>query len=243
MTRARLNWFALPLCATLPLLLLLAGCNGLGPAVRGSGNVATETRAVSGFSEIDLAGIGDVRVEQTGSESLTIEAEDNLLPLLTTEVRNGCLTLGTKENLRPTRPIVFRITVDRLEAVRVSGSGDVRVEQLQSPRLDARISGSGRLRVVRLDTPDLDADISGSGSATFAGRADEVRLDVSGSGAFNAADLKAADARVSIAGSGSATVHATERLSADISGSGAVHYLGDPQVSRHVSGSGSIVRR
>ncbi|HWL48440.1 MAG TPA: DUF2807 domain-containing protein, partial [Acidimicrobiia bacterium] len=52
--------------------------------VEGSGNVITESREVSDFNEIVLGGSGRVMVEVTGTESLTIEAEDNIMPLLET---------------------------------------------------------------------------------------------------------------------------------------------------------------
>ncbi len=67
-------------------LLLLGGCSSLPGGTAGSGTAKTETRPVAGFTSIELAGTGDVQVKQTGTESLTVTADDNLLPLLTTEV-------------------------------------------------------------------------------------------------------------------------------------------------------------
>ena len=199
------------------------GCAGT-PAVRGSGVVRSEQRDVAGFDQISLSGSGEVRVEQTGVESLTVEAEENLLPLLETRVDDGRLTLGSKPNVNisPTRPIRYHVTVKSLTAVGVSGSGSYRVEGI--------------------DTPRLRADISGSGSATLAGRADDVRLTISGSGNYDAAQLASKTASVEISGSGSATVNASERVEAHVSGSGSVRYLGSPSVEKHVSGSGSIAQ-
>jgi hypothetical protein len=201
-----------------------AGCGASAPAVHGSGVVATEPREAAGFSEVWLNGSGDVVVEQTGAESVTVEAEDNLLPLLEARVEGRRLTLGSKPNvnLRPTRPIRYHVTVKELTALGVSGSGKFRVEGV--------------------DTQRLNADISGSGSATLAGKADDVRLSVSGSGDYDAARLTTRTASVSISGSGSATVNASDEVKADISGSGSVRYLGSPTVEKYVSGSGSIAR-
>jgi hypothetical protein len=203
----------------------VVGCNAVSaPAVHGSGVVATEPRDAANFSEVWLNGSGEVVVEQTGTESVTVEAEDNLLPLLVTRVDGRRLTLGTKPNvnIRPTRPIRYHVTVKELTALGVSGSGKFRVEGV--------------------DTHRLTADISGSGSAVLSGRADDVRLSVSGSGDYDAARLASKTALVSISGSGSATVNATDRVEADVSGSGSVRYLGSPTVEKHVSGSGSIAR-
>ena len=201
------------------------GCGNLGkPAVRGSGVVRTESRDVSGFTEVWLGGSGDVIVEQSGDESLTVEAEDNLLPLLETRVEDGRLTLGTKRDvsISPTRPIRFHVTVKELTGFGVAGSGDVRVSGVETRR--------------------LSGEIAGSGSAKLSGTADDVRLSISGSGSYDAAALTARTATVAISGSGSATVNAAERLEANVSGSGSVRYLGSPSVNSHVSGSGSVSR-
>ena len=199
---------------------LLAGCG-----VRGSGVVATETRGVSGFSEITLSGSGDVHVVQSGHESLTVEAEDNLLPLLETYVDGGTLVLRTKPgaSIRPTRPIRYRVTVARLDAVAVSGSGNVRAEGVDSDRFTASISGSG--------------------SMALAGQAKDVALSISGSGSYDAENLAARTARVSISGSGSGVVNTSDELEVAISGSGSVEVIGKPSVDQHISGSGRVSRR
>ncbi len=110
---------------------------------RGSGRMAIEARDVSGFDQVDLSGSGTVLIAVTGTESLKIEAEDNILPLLTSEVRNGRLELGAKQNISPTREIVYTITVVSLEAVRVSGSGSVTATDIDADAFNVDISGSG----------------------------------------------------------------------------------------------------
>lgn len=72
---------------------VVAGCAG----GQGSGNVTNETRDVSSFSEVALHGTGNLTIKQTGSESLTIEAEDNVLPHIQTDVKNNRLTIETDD--------------------------------------------------------------------------------------------------------------------------------------------------
>jgi hypothetical protein len=221
MRRATYAFRHLPTLALASSLALVAGCGG----VRGSGVMASETRSVSGFSEVALSGTGDVRIAQTGQESLTIEAEDNLLPLLETFVEDGRLTLRTRPgvNIRPTRTIRYRITVARLDAASISGSGSVRAEGVDSERLASSISGSG--------------------SVTLAGRARAIDLSISGSGYYDAERLEAKTARVSISGSGSGLVNVSEELDVAISGSGSVEVLGKPSVDQRISGSGRVSMR
>jgi hypothetical protein len=53
---------------------------------------------VSGFSSIAFKSEGKATVQQTGKESLTTSAEDNLLPLLETRIVDHILYLGTINN-------------------------------------------------------------------------------------------------------------------------------------------------
>ena len=205
----------------LMLFLAVGACAILGE--RGSGRMATETRDVSGFDEIDLSGSGKVLIAVTGTESLTIEAEDNLLPLLTTEVRNGRLELGAKQSISPTREIVYTITVVSLEAVTVSGSGSV--------------TATG------IDANGFDVEISGSGSVVAEGGSESLNLSISGSGVFEGEDLESASGTISVSGSGSAVVNVNDDLDVRVSGSGNVEYLGDPSVSVSISGSGDVSKR
>jgi hypothetical protein len=97
-------------CYALGLVLALgaAGCGAID-AKNGSGNVISESRSVTDFTGVELSGSGKLIIEQSDVESLTITADDNLLPDLTAEVRDSRLLLGTK-----------KVTQD------VSGAGTVR---------------------------------------------------------------------------------------------------------------------
>lgn len=80
----------------------------------GSGDLSTTSRNVSDFDEILLLGSGNVHVDLTGSESLVIEADDNLLPILTSEVINGRLELGSSAPYASRSPITYSIPLTRV---------------------------------------------------------------------------------------------------------------------------------
>ncbi len=204
-------------------LLMLSLAVGACASERGSGIMATESREVSGFDQVDLSGSGRVLIAVTGTESLTIEAEDNILPFLTTEVRNGRLELGAKQSISPTREIVYTITVVSLEAVAVSGSGSV--------------TATG------VDADGFDVEISGSGTVIPGGVSESLDVSISGSGGFEGEGLVSATGTVSVSGTGNAVVNVTEDLDVRLTSSGNVEYLGDPGVSVSRSGSGDISKR
>lgn len=207
--------------------LVLVGCDeedlGFGDGVRGSGNLVTETREVSGFDDLVLLGSGDVIISITGTESLTIEAEDNIMPLLTSRVADGRLELGSTESISPTEGITYTISAATLQDVTINGSGNI------------AISG--------LDTPSFEATINGSGDIEPVGTTDELSAAINGSGKFNGADLRARLGTVRVSGSGSAVVNVSENLAVNVSGSGDVDYLGDPTLTQQITGSGSVSQR
>jgi hypothetical protein len=194
-------------------------------ATAGSGQLATQSRQVSGFTSVELAGVGELSIDQTGTESLTVSAEDNLLPLLTSEVEGDTLILGKKPNTRivTTKPITYTLTMKDITGLAVSGSGTINAP--------------------KLTTAALRIEISGSGVITTAGNADDQSLEISGSGRYLADGLTSKTTTAEISGSGTANVVASNALDVKISGSGTLTYSGNPQVSQTVSGSGKLIKK
>jgi hypothetical protein len=107
----------------------------------GLGYVVTEERAVSNFSEVAVSDSGTVLIEQGGTEALTIEAEDNLRPLLTSDVVGDRLELGMRNGARiqTTRPIIYRLTVVNLEGLELSGSSEVTYNEVDADTFSMRL--------------------------------------------------------------------------------------------------------
>jgi hypothetical protein len=191
----------------------------------GSGNVITETRQVSGFDRIRFRGSGRLIVDQTGVESLTVEAEDNIVPLLRSDVENGVLVLGLRPGTRIVayKPIIFRLTVRQLTGIEASGSGSTEVNGL--------------------DTTRFVFDGGGSGKARLVGKAGSQEVTLSGSGEYDAGSVTSRTATVRVSGSAGVVVNASDSLDVEVSGSGEVRYVGDPRLSQRISGSGSVTRK
>jgi hypothetical protein len=209
--------FVLSACA----IHIDSGSWGGGTAMQGSGKRVTETRAVSAFHAIAFGGAGTLDVRAGQQQKVVLEIDENLLPEITTEVRDGVLHIGSKRNYRSDEGLHLTIQAPDLTSLDLSGSCAARVEGLKAAKFDVAISGSGRLAA--------------------AGAVDSLNLGISGSGRADLAGLRARDASVDISGSGSARVDARESLKADISGSGSVTYSGNPAaVQKSISGSGSV---
>ena len=191
--------------------------------IKGSGVLASETRPVSGFDAVELADSADVTVSFGDTESVVVEAEDNILPLIVTNVRGGKLVINWKPNT----------SVSATEPVRVT----VTMKSLQA----ASLPGSGNITIAGLDASSVNFNLGGSGNITADGAADSVDVNFSGSGNILCGDLQARSATVELTGSGNATVFATDSLDVTLKGSGNVFYRGDPaKVTQSVPGSGTI---
>jgi hypothetical protein len=216
--------WAATLAGALGALTLLSSCM-ISPGVQGSGKVISQTRDVSGLWRVKLSGMGNLDVQPGDSDSLIIEAEDNLLPYIKSDVQDGLLTLHIdgETTLAPTLPITYHLTVRSLQALELSGVGNALVENLHTGAFTARVSGAGNLRVT--------------------GQAERQDVQVSGVGHYQADALDSRTATVTVSGSGSARVMVTDLLDAHVSGSGDIEYIGAPAVERHINGEGEIRQR
>jgi hypothetical protein len=212
----------------------------------GSGKLQTETRNVTGFQAIALRASMKLVLRQGTREGLELRADDNLLPLIETQVvdRGGVptLELGVKKGSSFTtrNPIVATIDLVTLRALSISGSGEVVGDALKTPSLAIAISGSGNVKLQKISTDEMSAKVSGSGDLQFAGRTGKLGLSISGSGDVNARELEADDVSVSVAGSGDANVNARKTLTISIAGNGNVTYAGDPAVKSSIAGHGNV---
>jgi hypothetical protein len=218
-------------------------------AVTGSGTAARETRTVGDFQAIELRGDFDLVVRQSGRSAVEVQADDNLLSMVETEVVDGrhgrTLRIGWRrgESVRTRADTLVTVDVAQLRAVSAAGSGDVRIDALTTPLFSLALAGSGDAKLARLATDELSVSLAGSGDVSAAGRTKRLTLSIAGSGDVAAHDLVAEEVKVSVAGSGDARVHADRELSVSIAGSGDVVYSGAAALKSSIAGSGSVRKR
>ena len=192
------------------------------PITEGSGVPATQARDVAAFDSVELAGSNNVLIRVGENQSVVVRADDNLLDRVTTDVRSGNLVIAnTPGSLTTKSPMSVEVNVPTLNALRLTGSGNLVVNGIQTESLKATLPGNGTL--------------TGSGTAT--------RLDVTvgGSGTVDFTRVVANDVRAVVSGAGSIFITATKSLDASVSGSGAILYAGNPQdVTKSVTGNGAI---
>lgn len=255
----RTKWNAKRLGAGLA-LVALAGCY----TSEGSGQVVVQAYDLRDFTEVALTSAGRLLVSQ-GDYAVSTSAEDNVLPSLRVNVRDGVLVFGRDvdwtDGVRPTVPVEFRVSLPAVGAVRVAGSGEAAIGEVAGEALGLRVSGSGGIRAGTLRTASLNiqvsgsgdvqvsalhsdalhCNVSGSGNVSIAGEAEAVTVEVNGAGLYRGRALRSAVADVTVRGSGKAFVWAQGKLAASITGSGRVTYRGAPVVQASTQGNGQVV--
>ena len=206
-------------------LSIFTGCYLNLNGIKGSGTLETETREMTAFSSISFKSVGKLMIQQTDKESLTIIADDNILPILESRVSDQTLYLSNANasSIDPTQPIEFFVEVKSLESLNTKGVGSIKIKDIQGKRLSVSLDGVG--------------------SIAIAGNVDVLDLELTGVGSFNGEELQAKQATVRNKGIGSAVVNVSEQLDASVSGIGSIEYVGSPQVKESVKGLGKIKKR
>lgn len=216
-----------------------------GEKVRGNGTIKKQTRELAHFTGVSVGLPANVELRIGNSENITIETDDNLLPLIETVIESGTLKIRPiKKNMNlQTRTMRIVVQAKDVDRIALGGSGSIQSDALRGGKLQFDLGGSGSIDVKGIEGDSVAVTVGGSGNLkTGGGSVKTLSVSIGGSGDVDLGRVKAIDASVSVAGSGEATVWARDALSVTIAGSGDVNYYGDPKVSKSVVGSGGARR-
>lgn len=212
----------------------------LSALLNASAAVKTEDRAVSGFHGIAIGGSFEVELSQGSTESLKVEAEEEIMTNIITEVKDGSLKISYKGKGWHSKSIKIFISFKDLDNISCSGSNELKGKGLlKFSKLDLDLSGSADIDL-QLEASTLKADMSGSSNTKLSGTVTNMDVEISGAGNLEASELTSQVFELEISGSGDAKVNVSKELKVQISGSGDVVYKGDPNIKKSISGSGSI---
>ncbi|RYZ98296.1 MAG: DUF2807 domain-containing protein [Sphingobacteriaceae bacterium] len=205
----------------------------------------TDDRKVSGFNGVSVAGSFTVYIKQGSTESVKVDAPDDILSRIITEVNGGVLKIHyNNENWSwngSSKKVTIYVTAKDLNSISIAGSGDIFFEDgIKTGTLRLSVTGSGDI-AGKVDVKTLDSKVTGSGDIKVNGRAGESNVKVTGSGDFEGGDLATVNTAVKVVGSGDAKVNASDKVDAAVAGSGDVHFnRGAKQVNKSKAGSGDI---
>lgn len=189
--------------------------------VSGSGVVASEKRDLSDFKGVDVGGTFQVEIVAQKNFGVEVEADDNLLQYIKTEVKGETLEIKAERSFSTAKPIRVRISAPDIDDLEVSGAANVSLADLKNDSLNVDAGGASKIRVEG-ETASLTVDLGGAS-----------RLD--------AENLKSENADIDAGGASSASVFVSGDLKADLSGASRVTYEGNPKnFTNKTSGASSI---
>jgi hypothetical protein len=216
--------------------------------IKGNGQIKKETRGVRAYTSLLSKGSMNVQIAYGNSNNVVVEADENLLPYIETNVEDGKLIIKAKKNvnLKSTSKMVVSVSMTKINSLQLSGSGNINGEgAFSNPgKTDIGISGSGNIKLSFDSFGDLDLSLSGSGNMDLKSTAtNNISAAVSGSGNIECSDIRSNDVEAKISGSGNIKVYANKSIDAKISGSGNVYYKGSASnISSKIAGSGKILK-
>ncbi|HSS22561.1 MAG TPA: head GIN domain-containing protein [Pyrinomonadaceae bacterium] len=205
------------------LLALLTGCHGIHNGVAGSGRRLKEKREVKSFTSISTEGAFDIEVVCQQGLSLEIEGDENVLPLVSTEVSNNVLHVKNTQGYSVSAPVTLKISVPDLEAISSSGAGNIDISKLKARK--------------------FLIDASGAPTIHASGETEQLNIDASGAGKIDANRLRSTKAIVESKGVSTVEVYASETLDITVNGPSHVIYRGNAVVNKTINGPGSIEKR
>jgi hypothetical protein len=190
---------------------------------KGSGNVASERREVGEFSKLDVSHVFQVEVTAQSDFGVEVEADDNLLQFITTEVRGDTLHIDLDQRVKTSNGMKIRISAPDIERIQASGASRVNVSNLKNSELAVDTSGASKINV--------------------SGETETLTVDVSGASQIDLGNLAAASANVDASGASFVNVNVTNELIADASGASRISYSGSPSVRKTTSGASSVSQK
>ncbi len=200
-------------------------------------------RKVGSFDSVELLGSIDLEISQGDFAPIRIEASDDDLPKVVTEIDGETLNIRCHEkNKAFTKcgPILVHVVLPRLKSLQVRGSGGTKgMTAFQSDTVSLGVHGSGNIGL-EIHTKQLDLNIQGSANASLSGAVGRFQATIQGSGSLLARKLETKETNVTILGSGSVKIHVSDALDVSIMGSGSVAYTGAAKMTKSVQGAGSV---
>lgn len=225
-----------------PAVIAFAGCEYIS-GVQGNGKVKSEERSVDSFDQISVGGAFDVYLTQGNTESLRVEADENLLPLIETNVSNGRLEIRSRQNIGEAKKLSVYVTFRELNQIEASGACEIKNEgQLNLGTLSLNGSGASEIDLT-LQADKIEGEYSGASEVELQGVADVCDFQLSGASELDSPELTVRLMTIDLSGASEAEVQVTESLKVDASGASSVVYTGDPAVDQHTSGASSVRKK
>ena len=211
-----------------------------GAGKTGNGQVVEDDREITEeFTEVYASEGLDVFVTQGDEFKILVEADDNVIDLIGTDIKDGRLKIHCIENIgRATKNIY--VSLPEITSLRSSSGADLEAQNVieaEHLTLDASSGSDIDLEVV---AQEINASTSSGADITITGTTDVLHADASSGSDIRASNLKAKTCNANASSGADIDVNVSESLVADASSGADISYTGHPHLTTSKSVSGSV---
>ncbi len=233
----------LPVISLVFLLSSVTSCIP-GPTVTGDGNITKEQRDVDSFDKIKVTRGLNVYLSQGDEQKLTVEADENLMEYIETEVDDNTLTVSSSAMIRRAKSLKVFVTITDLTEIRATAGSNVNSEDIISCN-DLDISGSAGSNIkLKINADDIDVSASSGSNITLEGKADGSELKASAGSNIKAEELKTGECEAKTSSGANIWIKVTDEFEGRASSGGNIFYYGNPKTTNiEKSSGGNVIQR
>lgn len=230
------------------LSLSLFSCNfdmNFGYGEKGNGNIQLENRTLdASFNAIKASQGLEVYLTQGNEESIVIEADENLLKLIKTEVKNDELRIYTERNIGYASSKKIMVTFKDVSKISSSSGSDVvSTNTINADYLELNTSSGSNMKL-NVNTKTLSCDSSSGSDLIVSGNTEKLSANASSGSDIKASKLLAISSEVEASSGADISVNTAKELTADANSGGDIKYYGNPdKVNKSDSPSGRISKQ
>lgn len=208
-------------------LIFFYGCDkspkvNSSDAFYGSGKIVSQTRDVEECSGLTVQNIGEIYLTHDNTQSIRIEADDNIIDQVISGKENNALVIGLKNGSYSNVTLRAYVSLKTIESITITGAGKVTAQN-------------------SLICDNLNIVINGAGNVNIMGSGNYMYCFINGAGNVMAKDFSIPKCTAMVNGAGNITITATEALNATVNGAGNIFYYGNPpDVTTSITGVGQI---
>lgn len=224
------------------LLFTTTSCIDGLTGIKGSKNVVSEERDISSnFESIKVQQGINLYLTQGKSTDITVEADDNIIDLLITEVKNNELKIYFEKNVNRAKARNVYLTTDDISGIRASSGARVKTENtLQVSSLDLD-SSSGSSIKIQVNAEEIISESSSGSNIKITGKTNTFSAKSSSGSSINAGNLECTDAYAKASSGSNINVNVSGKLTAKASSGGDIDYDGNPtSIDKDTSSGGSV---
>lgn len=223
--------------------IIFSSCNvNMFNRINGNGNVLSENRsAKAAFTKIKVSTGLDLYITQGSSNKITVEADENLLDLIITEIKDGVLVIYSEKNIWKAKAKKVYVTIENLEKLTATSGADVYAkETINAENIEISATSGADIRIA-LNATSVETNCTSGSDIEISGRSENHISKATSGASIDGYDLQSKNVIVKATSGADINVYASESIDAKATSGGDIDYKGNPKTVNKKSSSGGSI--